>query len=74
VAKELASIVDRLIWPGPFPATVETTAEQVMDDILYNGVDIATALQNGQETMERDMKGASFVSVENKYAYYDEKK
>ena len=74
VAKELASIVDRLIWPGTFPSTVETTAEQVMDDMLYNGVEIAAALQNGQETMERDMKGSSFVSVEDKYAHFSEKK
>jgi multiple sugar transport system substrate-binding protein len=74
VAKGLASIVDRLIWPGPFPATIETTAEQVMDDILFNGVDVAAALKNGQETMERDMKGSSFVSVESKYAHYNEKK
>ncbi|WP_035619075.1 extracellular solute-binding protein [Lacticigenium naphthae] len=72
VLKALSPRVDRLIWPGPFPATVETTATQVMEDILYNGKDIDQALSDGQEQMDKDMENAEFNSLQSSYKFFDE--
>ncbi len=70
--KILAPRIERLIWPGPFPATIETTSKQVIENILYNGQDMNTAIKDGQEKMESDMKDASFTSLEDKYQFFNE--
>lgn len=69
ILQVMAPRVDRLIWPGPFPSTVESTATQAMEEVLYNGVDIATAVQNAQRQMERDMRNAEFNSLESSYQF-----
>ena len=72
VLSVLAPRVDRLIWPGPFPSTVETSAKQTMEDILFNGKEIAAAIKEGQEKMNQDMKNSDFVSLESSYTFFDE--
>lgn len=72
VLKAIAPRVDRLIWPGPFPATVESTGTAAMEDVLYNGVDIDTAVQTGQEKMESDMSDTDFTSLESQYEFFKE--
>lgn len=68
----LAEHIDHYIWPGPMPATVETSLKTAGQDIFFNGVDIDTALNQAQENIIRDMKSSEFESVENLYAYANE--
>ena len=74
VLEAIAPRVERLIWPGPFPATVESTGTQTMEDVLFNGKDLNAAVKAGQEKMEKDMKDADFTSLEDSYAHIDEAK
>lgn len=74
VLSVLAPRVERLIWPGPFPSTVETSAKQSMEDILFNGKEIETAIKEGQEKMNQDMKNTEFKSLEDSYLFIDEVK
>ena len=65
----LAEHIDRYIWPGPMPSTMETSLKKAGQDIFYNGVDIDTALNEAQENIIRDMQNSTFTSVENLYKY-----
>ena len=65
----LAEHIDHYIWPGPMPSTMETSLKKAGQDIFFNGVDIDTALNEAQESIIRDMKSSTFVSVENLYKY-----
>lgn len=65
----LAEHIDRYIWPGPMPSTVETSLKKAGQDIFYNGVDIDKALSAAQDEIIRDMQSSDFVSVENLYKY-----
>ena len=66
--------VDRLIWPGPAPATVETSGKTAIQNVLQNGMSIDDALKEAQAQMDTDMKSSDFTSMESKYAFYDEHK
>lgn len=66
----LAEGIDRYIWPGPMPATIETNATAMWEDILYNGVDPATAMEAAQSAIETDLASADFVAAEDKYKFY----
>lgn len=68
----LADHIDHYIWPGPMPATVESSLKTAGQDIFFNGMDIDTALEKAQENIIRDMKSSGFESVEHLYAYADE--
>ncbi|MDH6364006.1 multiple sugar transport system substrate-binding protein [Enterococcus sp. PF1-24] len=72
VLSAIAPRVDRLIWPGAFPATVEKTGDQTLDDVLYNGKDLEQAIKDGQAKMESEMKSTDFVSLDSAYEFYDE--
>lgn len=65
----LAEHIDHYIWPGPMPATMETSLKKAGQDIFFNGVDIDTALNEAQQNIIKDMKNSDFKSVENLYAY-----
>lgn len=73
VLKVISERMERLIWPGPFPSTIETSAQQVIENILFNNVNVEKAVKDGQEKMDKDMKGTDFISVENKYQFYNER-
>lgn len=68
--------VERLIWPGPQPAVVEKTSQQAFQNIFLNGQSIDKAVADAQKSMEEEMNSASdkFVSLESKYAHFDELK
>lgn len=66
--------VNRLIWPGPSPATIETTSTVVFGNVMNNGRPIDSSIKQGQQKMEQDMQGSSFKSVENKYKFYSERR
>lgn len=68
----IGSRVERLIWPGPFPATVETSATKAMEDVVFNNANIDEALSNAQDQMDRDMRQSQFKSLESSYQFFDE--
>lgn len=74
VLKEIGPRMDRLIWPGAFPSTIETTGEQVIQNIIFNDQDLNKAITDGQTGMEKDMKGSDFVSLEDTYQFFKEAK
>lgn len=59
--------VSRYIWPGPLPATFETSVTTMWEDILYNGVAPADALAAANRAVAQDLDGGTFVSVEDLY-------
>ena len=65
----LKDTIDHYIWPGPMPATVENTLKQVSEDIIYNNVDIKTALEKAEETINADLEQTQFESTESLYKY-----
>ena len=65
----LSEHIDKYIWPGPMPSTMETSLKTAAQEIFFNGVDIETALNAAQENIVRDMASSSFTSVESLYAY-----
>ncbi len=65
----LSEHIDRYIWPGPMPSTVETSLKTAGQNIFFNGMDIDTALEEAQQSIIRDMSSSSFTSVEHLYKY-----
>ena len=43
------------------PATIENTLKQVAENIIYNGMDIKAALEDGEKTMNADLSKVDFV-------------
>lgn len=72
LTRELVKIIDRTIYPGGFPATIEHSLTTAIQDIQYNGVSIEKALEDAQTKIEKDMKNSGFISVEDRYAHYNE--
>lgn len=62
--------IDHYIWPGPMPATFESTIDVMWQDILYNGVDAQQALTDARATITADLETSDFVSTEDQYKYY----
>lgn len=69
VVKALGSL-DRYIWPGPMPATIETTISKAWEDAFYNGVDPKVAIASAQKTLVTDLAKTDFKSAEPRYAHY----
>lgn len=65
----LAEHIDRYIWPGPMPSTMETSLKKAGQDIFFNNVSIDKALDEAQNEVIKDMKNSNFKSVENLYEY-----
>ncbi len=64
--------LDRLIWPGPTPSTLESSPKIAFQNVFQNHQKIDTAVKNAQAQIETDMKGSDFVSLESMYQHYDE--
>jgi hypothetical protein len=45
-----------------------------LEDIFYNGADIAAALQTAEDTCNQELEGSGFVSAEPQYKYAAEAK
>ncbi|ONI47839.1 sugar ABC transporter substrate-binding protein, partial [Candidatus Epulonipiscium fishelsonii] len=69
VSKAISTNIDRYVWPGPMPATMETSLIQAGENILFNDMSIDDALNQAQENIIRDLQNSTFVSVENLYKY-----
>lgn len=65
----LAEHIDKYIWPGPMPATVETSLKKACQDVFFNGKAIDKALADAETEMIRDMKASKFESVEGLYEH-----
>ena len=70
----LAQHIDRYIWPGTMPSAVENNMKIALEDIFYNGADIATALKTSEDTCNQELAGSNFVSAEPQYKYASEAK
>ncbi len=68
----LADHIDRYIWPGPMPATVETNVKIMLEDIFYNNADIDEALQAAENAINEELEVSAFISQEPMYKYADE--
>lgn len=62
--------IERYIWPGPVPATFETSTATMWEEILYNGVAPETALATAQATITKDLDGIDFTSTETLFPFY----
>lgn len=68
--KALASVKDHIsqyVNPGSLPATFETNLKIMEEDVFYNGMDIAEALQKAEDAINDDLAETDFVSIENQY-------
>jgi multiple sugar transport system substrate-binding protein len=65
--------VERLIWPGAMPATIESTSITVFQNIFNNGQSIDSAVAAGQKKMQNDVQKLTFESAEEQYKYFSEK-
>lgn len=65
----LANHIDRYIWPGPMPATVEESMKIAGQDIMFNGVSMEEAFQKAEDTINNDLQSKNFIPVENLYKY-----
>lgn len=70
----LADHIDRYIWPGPMPSTVENNMKIALEDIFYNNADITEALTAAETAVNEDLTNFDFVSQEPMYKYASEAK
>lgn len=70
----IAPRLDRLIWPGPTPSTLETSPQIAFENVLQKGQDVDSAVAYSQELIMSDMEDSDFTSMESRYAHYDERK
>ncbi|HCS74952.1 MAG TPA: sugar ABC transporter substrate-binding protein [Clostridiales bacterium] len=68
----LADHIERYIWPGTMPSTVEDNVKIMLEDIFYNDKDITKALTDAENNINEDLKNSNFESQESKYKYADE--
>jgi multiple sugar transport system substrate-binding protein len=66
--------IDRYIWPGAMPSTVETNVSTMLQNIFYNNVDMTKALTDAENAINQDLAGLKFVSQEPSYKYASEAK
>ena len=72
IVKTVGDHIDRYIWPGAMPSTVENNLKIAGEDILYNGKEIDDALKTAADTIDIDLANADFTSSESLYAYYED--
>lgn len=65
----LADHIDRYIWPGPMPSTLEDNVKIMLEEIFYNGKDIDTALADCEKAINEDLAVLDFESREPLYKY-----
>jgi multiple sugar transport system substrate-binding protein len=68
----LADHIDRYIWPGSMPSTVEDNVKIMLENIFYNNADITKALKDTEATINEDLAKSGFVSQEPQYKYASE--
>ena len=61
--------IDRYIWPGAMPATIENNSKIAMQNIFNNGMDIEQAMAAAEADMNAELATTDFAPVENLYAH-----
>lgn len=74
VMSAISPRVDRLIWPGITPSTVETSTKAAFQNVMQNGQSIDSAIEEAQATIVKDLKNSKFQSAESKYEFFKEHK
>lgn len=69
VLAALAPNIDRYVWPGTMPSTLEDNIKIAGENILYNGMSISDALGQAEAAINTDLANTDFVPVENMYKY-----
>ena len=69
VLAALAPNIDRYVWPGTMPSTLEDNLKIAGENILYNNMSIEDALELAETTINSDLANTEFVPVENMYKY-----
>lgn len=64
--------IDRYIWPGAMPSTLENNMKIAGEDVLYNGKDLDKALKNAAGIINVDLANAEFAASESLYQHYKE--
>lgn len=65
----LADHIDRYIWPGTMPSTVEDNVKIMLEDVFYNDKDVDAALADAEEAINEDLALLDFVSQESQYKF-----
>ncbi len=68
----LADHIDRYIWPGAMPSTVEDNVKIMLEDVFYNGKDLDAALADAEKAINDDLANLDFTSQESMYKYAGE--
>lgn len=71
IVKTVGPHIDRYIWPGAMPSTVENNMKIAGQDILYNGKDPDKALKNAADIIDVDLANTTFTASESLYQYYE---
>lgn len=70
IVKTIRPHIDRYIWPGAMPSTLENNMKIAGEDILYNGKSMEKTLKNAAGIINVDLANAEFVGSESRYEYY----
>lgn len=70
----LANHIDRYIWPGNMPGTIETNVKIMLENIFYNQANIEQALIEAEQAINKDLKNTDFEPKESEYKYFEEAK
>ena len=68
----LADHIDRYIWPGAMPSTVESNMKILLEDVFYNGKDLDACLKTAEDAVNSDLASLTFQSQEPMYKYAKE--
>ncbi len=69
VLAALAPNIDRYVWPGTMPSTLEDNLKIAGENILYNNMSIEDALAQAESAINSDLANTDFVPVEDMYKY-----
>ena len=69
VLAALAPNIDRYVWPGTMPSTLEDNLKIAIENILYNNMSIEDALALAETSINSDLANTDFVPVEDMYKY-----
>lgn len=72
IVKTVGPHIDRYVWPGAMPSTVETNIRIAGEDVQYNGKELDATLKNAADIINVDLANADFTASETLYEYYEE--
>lgn len=70
----LAEHIDRYIWPGPMPSTIENNVKIMLEEVFYNDKDLTQSLIDAENAINEDLEESDFISQEPMYKFASEAK